>query len=326
MTNSVISYIIFAVEHLKFFDKRQYNQQERKEFENIAENIGGLCFKPGGASRQGGIMSKADNSKSQPEPQTTDNLMALIKQHAVWARNLQARVNAVQKDQKLLAEQLIRRVDAGESLSDRILDFMVRQEDLIVTWLTDGGRLEYNLRELDRVISENAGQTVMLAVETVEEVTLGVKHFLTALSTNWCVPEPTFTQTRYDLILGNLKPGGLLMERERWFLPLDGYICLNPPEAERKFTGNVPLPSPRHLFSSSAHSALGLEALLGWRQPGVGKEVEMLVGASEIRQWLGKCESEQLNLRILEILDELEPVESENKEDGPAPQEPSPES
>ncbi|MFA5124915.1 MAG: hypothetical protein WC473_03810 [Patescibacteria group bacterium] len=271
-------------------------------------------------------MNTATGIISHAEPQTVEDLMALVKQHATWARNLQARVDAVQNDQKLLAEQLIKRIKTGESLGDKILDFLVRQEDLLVTWLTDGGRLEHNLRELDEVISKNAGQTVMLAMETVEERTIHFKYDYD-VAFSYCLPQPSFIQTCYYLILGNLRPGGLLIEGERWFLPMDDYTYLNPSEEERRIMGNIPLPSPDHLFNSSACPMLELGVLLGWHSLGAKKEqVKILVGVAEIRQWLGKCENEQLCLRVLEILDELETAEPENKESDSAPQEPSPES
>lgn len=232
------------------------------------------------------------------------DLFAEIERHDRYVRNLQSRIADFRRIQRELGEQLAQRVRAGETLSDKILDFLVRQEGLIA-WRHDGGELEHSLRRLEKRLKEHDCQPVMLAQTSVEE---NSGLFLSRLEFNgeiffdsMCFPNPlrwpeVFV---YQIKIGCLYPGGLLIDGEKWFLPSLRHFSFGCKEEEKLVQGCIPLPDLRpDLAARSANEFIFVK--------NAKPQIELLLGVAAIRSWLGQCRSERIGLRILEILDALE--------------------
>ncbi|MFA6594120.1 MAG: hypothetical protein WCT16_02570 [Candidatus Buchananbacteria bacterium] len=232
------------------------------------------------------------------------DLLTEIERHDRYVRNLQFRIDGFRKIQRELGEQLTQRVRAGETLGDRILDFMVTQKDLIA-WRHDGGELEHSLLQLERRLKEHDCQPVMLAQTGIEENPgsfLGRFNFDGGMFfDSMCSPNPlrwpeVFV---YQIKIGCLCPGGLLIGGTKWFLPLSHHFSFGCKEEEKIIPECIPLPglTPDFAAPSTDKFIFVKDAK---------SQIELLLGVAAIRLWLGQCRSERIGLRILEILDVLE--------------------
>jgi len=255
--------------------------------------------------------------ETKATPKSPQDLLEEIRREAGYIQTYQFRIEDAIKKQQAWAEQLAGRIQAGETTGDKLWDFVARQESIRL-WRNDGGELDYILRQLDQQLEASVGQSVMLVETSIDDWPVRVRlisrtEFEDRLNiASSCFPDMSMfpKMPSCKVRIGRLHRGGLVIEGEKWFLPTLSHTILGCRDKEEQIEDCIPLP-PLNEFIVNHHSILKLcrstlFVLKDLPESTKMADAEILIGVDEIRSWIGKCQSDQIGERILEILDELE--------------------